>query len=144
MDCPDVFGEMLIVFNCSVLSFWMQINIRREWNPQYVTNWCQKWDGRKHYWLSYPNSSLPYRKNKNSACYINGGTFIFIDPLYQTLKFITSKRRSVLTDEHLTELLWTALIKQNCCSLKVHCATHTSDVRGPHVAAIRVLANPVT
>jgi hypothetical protein len=23
MDCPDVFGELLIVFNCSVLSFWI-------------------------------------------------------------------------------------------------------------------------
>jgi hypothetical protein len=30
MDFPDVFGELLIVFNCGVFSFGMEINFHHE------------------------------------------------------------------------------------------------------------------
>jgi hypothetical protein len=36
-DCPAVFGEWLIAFDCSLLSIRMEINIHLEQNPQYDT-----------------------------------------------------------------------------------------------------------
>jgi hypothetical protein len=46
------------------------------------------------------------------------GTTYSCESLYSTLKFIKSKYRSVFTDEHLTELVRIAAIKQNILFLK--------------------------
>jgi hypothetical protein len=36
-DYPAVFGGLLIIINCSLLSFGMEINVHLEQNPQNVT-----------------------------------------------------------------------------------------------------------
>jgi hypothetical protein len=65
------------------------------------------------------------------------GTTYSCQFLYSTLTFTKSEYRLVLTDEHLTELTGTALIKQNIFSLKtrtlckVSSASRISDEREP-------------
>jgi hypothetical protein len=40
------FEEFLTVFNCSVLTILECNKVPSRIEPEYVTNWCQKWDSR--------------------------------------------------------------------------------------------------
>ena len=54
---------------------------------------------------------LKYPYLKNTACKLISmfGTTYYCESLYSTMKYIKSKQRSQLTNEHLTELIRTSL-----------------------------------
>jgi len=61
------------------------------------------------FWKNVPEEKYPQTKMCTMKLISIFGTTYVCESLYSTLKFIKSKYRSELTDEHLSELLRTAL-----------------------------------
>jgi hypothetical protein len=61
------------------------------------------------FWKQVPEQKYPKIKACSQGLISIFGTTYSCESLYSTLKFIKSKYRSVLTDEHLNELMRTAL-----------------------------------
>ena len=61
------------------------------------------------FWKKVPQEKYPLTKGCAKRLISICGTTYVCESLYTTLKFIKSKYRSELTDEHLSELVRTAL-----------------------------------